>query len=522
MAIPGEIATSAPARAASAPAGAVLRAALGVLAGLAGVGAGQLLAAFLEPESAPLLAVGAAVVDLTPTPVKQWAISTFGDGDKVFLILVVGLVAAGLSALAGVVSRWSPTPGSVVLGALGAVCAIAAWTRPVATTLSAVPSVLAAVVAIVVLRQLLARRARMADSTGEEHALSRRGFLGLGGAAALLGVAGAATGQWIIATAQRAATIALPKPPAPLPPLAAGLETEVDGISPFQTPVTDFYRVDTALTVPAIDPGSWKLEIDGDVASPMTLTLEDLLQYEVIERDITMTCVSNDVGGPYVGSARWLGVRTSDVLAKVGIAPSVDQILSTDVDGMMISTPVQALTDGREALLAFAMNGEQLPRQHGFPVRLVTPGLYGFVGSTKWVTRLTATTYAKQTAYWTDREWDIDAPVLTAARIDTPKQHDTVAADKPLRIGGVAWAQGRGIAKVELRIDQGPWQEAILGPDAGIDYWRQWYVPWTPPKGKYWLQVRATDLSGETQTANRVPSFPGGATGWHTIPITAQ
>ena len=516
-AIAGDVASTT-----SAPAGPALRAGVGLVAGLTGLGAGQLLAAFIEPESSPPLAVGAAVVDLTPEPVKQWAISTFGSGDKLFLMLVVALVAAVLPAVAGLVSRWSPRPGSIVLGVLGGTCAIAALTRPVATFMSALPSAAAAIVAIVVLRRLLEVRARMADSVGEEHLLSRRRFLRLASAAAVLGAASAATGQWIISTAQRAATIVLPKPAMPLPPLPEGLESQIDGISSFRTPNDEFYRVDTALTVPAVDVNDWRLEIDGDVDTPLTLTFDDLLTYEVIERDITMTCVSNEVGGPYVGSARWLGVRTSDILAEVGIGSTVDQILSTDVDGMTISTPVQALTDDREALLAFAMNGEQLPRQHGFPVRLVTPGLYGFVGSTKWVTRLTATTYAKQSAYWTDRDWDTDSPVLTAARIDTPQGQDSLEAGQPSHIGGVAWAQGKGITRVEVRVDSEPWQEATLGPDAGIDYWRQWYVEWTPAKGSHNLQVRATDESGQTQTSTEVPSFPGGATGWHTIVVTAD
>ena len=517
MAIVDDVVSTIPASAST-----VLRAGIGLVAGFAGLGAGMLLAAFIEPESSPPLAVGAAVVDLTPEPVKQWAINIFGSADKLFLVIVVGLVAAAICAAAGVVSRWSPRPGAVVLGVLGGICAIAALTRPVATFLSALPSAATAVVAIVVLRKLLAQRARMADSKGEEHQLSRRGFLRLTSAAAVLGAAAAVTGQWIIATAQRAATIALPTPAMPLPPLATGLEKQIDGISAFQTPSREFYRVDTALTVPAVDPGSWKLEIDGDIDTPLTLTLDDLMGYEVIERDITMTCVSNPVGGPYVGSARWLGVRTSDILAKVGIHASVDQILSTDVDGMTISTPVQALTDDREAMLAFAMNGEQLPREHGFPVRLVTPGLYGFVGSTKWVARLTATTYAKQSAYWTDRDWDTDSPVLTAARIDTPKVRGSVEAGKATHIGGVAWAQGKGITKVEVRVGQQPWQQAMLGPDAGIDYWRQWYLDWTPTKGSNVIEVRATDETGYPQTSTKTTSHPGGSTGYHAITVTGD
>ncbi|MFV0532102.1 MAG: molybdopterin-dependent oxidoreductase [Cumulibacter sp.] len=499
-----------------------LAALLGIVAGIAGLGAAQLLAAFIEPESSPPLAVAAGVVDLTPGAVKQWAIDTFGSGDKLFLMVVVGVVAVAIAALAGLVSRWSRTPGAIVYVVLGVVCTSAALARPVATMLSALPSVVATVVAIVVLRALFAHRERLADSQGEEHQLTRRRFLQLSGAAAGLGVAAAATGQWIIASAQRAATIALPKPLKPLPPLPDGLEQQINGIASFRTGTDNFYRIDTALTVPSVNPDEWTLEIDGDVDKPLTLTFDDLLTYEIIERDITMLCVSNPVGGSYIGSARWLGVRVSDILDTVGIRDGVDQILSTDVDGMTISTPVQAFTDDREAMLAIAMNGEQLPREHGFPVRLVTPGLYGFVGSTKWVTKLTATTYKKDSAYWTDRGWVIDGRILPSARIDTPKGNALLPAGEATHIGGVAWAQQVGVAKVEVRIDEQEWQEATLGPDAGIDYWRQWYVDWTPSTGSHDIQVRATNADGETQTETVVSALPGAATGWHTIVVNAE
>ncbi|WP_228389070.1 molybdopterin-dependent oxidoreductase [Cumulibacter manganitolerans] len=509
------------------------RALAGVAAGVAGLGVGQLAAAAIEPESAPVLAVGASVVDLTPQPVKQWAIDTFGSSDKVFLLTVVGVVALVAFVVAGLVSRRTSRWGEVVLGALAVVCAVAAMTRPVATVLSLVPSAITGVVAVVVLRKLIPLLAAVSPRSSSERSseaerrgdatdaapATRRRFLQLGGAALAVGAVTLAAGQWIIATARTAARVVLPKAAQPLPPLPEGVP--IDGISPFRTPSADFYRVDTALTIPSIDPGSWRLEIGGDVEHPKTLSFEDLQKYEIIERDITMTCVSNPVGGEYIGSARWLGVRVSDVLKDVGIKDGVDQIFSEDVDGMTISTPVQALTDDREAMLAFGMNGEQLPREHGFPVRLVTPGLYGFVGSTKWVTKLTATTYAAKRAYWTERDWVTDAPVLTQSRIDTPQPLSAVNAGRETHIGGVAWAQGRGISKVEVRIDDGPWQQATMGPDAGIDYWRQWYLPWTPPKGTHTLTVRATDATGQVQTTDRAEPFPSGATGQQSIVVTA-
>lgn len=485
----------------------------GLVAGLTGLGVGQLTAAAVAPGSAPVLAVGSTVVDLTPQPVKQWAIETFGSGDKIFLLSVIAVVAAMLFVVAGLLSRAAAWRGAAVVVAVAGACLAAASSRPSATLWWVLPSLAAGAVAVAVLwllRGILDGAARSAEPV---EGSDRRRFLKVGGALAVAGAASLAAGQWLVVNAQRAARIALPRAAAPLPSLPTGLEDQVPGISPFQTPTGDFYRVDTALTVPSVDPDGWTLTVDGDVENPLTLDLDALAKYEVIERDITMTCVSNEVGGPYVGSARWLGVRVSDVLADAGLKPGVDQILSRDVDGMTISTPVEALTDDREALLAFGMNGVQLPRERGFPVRLVTPGLYGFVGSTKWLTSLTATTYAAKQAYWTERGWDTDGTIHTQSRIDVPKAFEKVTAGEATVIGGVAWAQGRGIAKVEVQVDEGPWQEATLGPDAGIDYWRQWYLPWTPQSGRQTLRVRATDTTGAEQTEQKAPPFPSGATG---------
>jgi DMSO/TMAO reductase YedYZ molybdopterin-dependent catalytic subunit len=283
-------------------------------------------------------------------------------------------------------------------------------------------------------------------------------------------------------------------------------------VSPFRTPTASFYRVDTNLTVPRVRVGSWALEIDGDVRSPFTLTYDELLAMPMIERDITLTCVSNEVGGGYVGAARWLGVRLTDVLDRAGVGTRSDQLLSTAVDGFTISTPLAVVRDGRDAMIAVGMNGEPLTDIHGFPARLVTPGLYGFVGATKWLTKLTLTTYAAQQSYWTQRQWATNAPIKTSARIDTPAPLSTVPPGRTV-IGGVAWAQHRGVGKVEVQIDGGAWQSAQLGPDAGIDYWRQWFVPWDATTGQHTLAVRATDLTGALQTDQRATPFPDGSSG---------
>ncbi|HEY1117741.1 MAG TPA: molybdopterin-dependent oxidoreductase [Acidimicrobiales bacterium] len=261
---------------------------------------------------------------------------------------------------------------------------------------------------------------------------------------------------------------------------------------------------------------------DGDVDRTVTITFDELLAMPMIERDITLTCVSNSVGGPYIGSARWLGVPLNDVLEMAGVGRRADQILSTDFDGMTISTPLDLATDGRDAMIVVGMNGKPLTREHGFPVRMLVPGLYGFISATKWLTRLTLTTYAEQDAYWTQRDWATDAPIKISARIDTPRAlADLDAGD--VVIGGVAWAQERdGIDRVQVRIDGGPWVDARLGPDGGENYWRQWFYPWKADGGSHRLAVRAVAGNGEAQTAVRAEPFPNGASGLHELIVNVS
>jgi DMSO/TMAO reductase YedYZ molybdopterin-dependent catalytic subunit len=330
--------------------------------------------------------------------------------------------------------------------------------------------------------------------------------------------AAGAIGQSLAAPPTLPVSFTLPKPVTPAPLLPTGIESKVKGVSPFRTPVGDFYRVDTALVIPRVDVSSWQLHIDGDVGQPVTLSFKQLLAMPMVEHDITLNCVSNPVGGPYISSARWLGVRTRDLLALAKVKPGTEQILSESVDGMTISTPIEALTDDRDAIIAVAMDGKPLPAEHGFPARMVTPGLYGYVGATKWVTRLTATTYAARQAYWTERGWAEKSNVKTQSRIDTPLGLRTYAHGR-IAVGGVAWAQGRGIKAVEVRVDQGPWQPATLGPDGGTDYWRQWYLLWDAAPGRHTLTVRATDGTGATQTDAVADPYPSGATGYHSVVV---
>ncbi|WP_181766940.1 molybdopterin-dependent oxidoreductase, partial [Streptomyces albidus (ex Kaewkla and Franco 2022)] len=290
------------------------------------------------------------------------------------------------------------------------------------------------------------------------------------------------------------------------------------------TPSKDFYRVDTALTVPRVDVSRWTLRVHGrGVRRPLTLTFDDLLDRKLIERHITLTCVSNQVGGSYAGNARWLGVPLADLLREAGVRPPsrggpADQLVARSVDGMTLGSPVETVMDGRDAMLAVGMNGEPLPFTHGFPVRMVVPGLFGYVSACKWLRELELTTFDDYDVYWVRRDWARDAPVKTQSRIDTPRP---LASLKPgtVQVAGVAWAQHRGIDRVEVRVDDGPWRRAELAAEDSRDTWRQWVWEWRATSGSHRLQVRATDRDGRTQTAERVGTVPDGATGRHSVVV---
>jgi len=496
----------------------------GILATLVGMAAGHLVAASTNPAASPVLTVGSTVIDLTPTPMKEWAIRTFGDDDKAVLVGSVMLGALVLAGVAGLLARRRFLLGAGVLVVLVASAAVMALLRPGATALDVLPAIAAGVVGVTALSWLVRLARREHGDRGEQAdravtAPSRRGVLLAAGALTAAAAALAGAGQWITARRTTPAAVSLPQPADPAPALPGDLRGKIPGISRLQTPTSSFYRVDTRLTLPIVDLDDWRLTIDGDVESELTFTYEDLLKLPMIERDITLTCVSNDVGGPYVGGARWLGVPLSDLLDRAKVGSRADQIFSTDVDGMTISTPLEMAMAEKDAMLAIGMNGDPLPQEHGFPARMVIPGLYGFISATKWITRMTLTTYDEKKAYWTGRGWATDAPIKIASRIDTPQSFSTIEGGDTF-IGGVAWAQTRGIGQVEVQVDGGAWQEAELGPEVGVDYWRQWYLPWTAEPGDHDLSVRATDLDGEVQTDAKAAPFPNGSSGRQRIIVT--
>ena len=505
----------------------------GVLAAIAGIAAAHLVAGLTNPAASPVLAVGSVVIDLTPTPVKEYAFAQFGTADKPILLATVTLVTLVAAAVAGALSRRRVWLGVAFIVLLTGLATAAAVLRPVATPSDAIPGVVAAVVglaALLGLRHALVRSQHPGTADEDGHELpatayptshdGRRQFL-IGAAGVTMGAAGAAAFGQKLSSADSVPQTRLPSPADAAPPFPRGVEGQVRGITPLRTSNSSFYRVDTNLTVPRVNANRWELEIGGMVERPMTISYPELMAMPMIERDITLTCVSNEVGGGYVGGARWQGVRLADLLDRVGVRSGADQLLSTAVDGFQIGTPMAVVRDGRDAMIAVGMNGKPLPAIHGFPARIVTPGLYGFVSATKWLARLTATTYAKDVSYWTERDWATEAPIKMSSRVDTPRPLSTIKAGMTA-IGGVAWAQRTGIAEVEVSIDDGPWQKTRLGPDVGLDYWRQWYLPWKATPGRHAVKVRATDRKGALQLSRRAKPFPNGSSGIQEVVVFVE
>ncbi len=502
---------------------------IGLVCGAVAIGVAQLVAGIVDPGSSPIIAVGRAAIDATPEWLKSFAIRTFGENDKAILLGGIGAVLTAVAALIGIAAVRRPNAGYVGLAIFGLIGAIAALTRPGAGAIDALPSVLGAVAGASMLwlfvRALSARPAAQhaePDRPTPKGIDRRRFFLTAAAGAAtavVAGGAGRAIARRFDANASRAA-VHIPSPTVSSAP-PAGADLDVPGLSSFITSNADFYRVDTALLVPAVKAEDWQLRIHGMVERELTLTFDQLMARPLIERDITLACVSNEVGGEYVGNARWLGTPVKDLLDEAGVDTAADQVVSRSIDGFTAGTPTTVLMDGRDAMLAIAMNGEPLPIEHGFPVRMVVPGLYGYVSATKWIVELELTTFGSFDAYWVKRGWAEQAPIKTQSRIDTPSSGTRVSAGT-VAVAGVAWAQHRGIQAVELRVDGGQWMPSELSVEDTVDTWRQWLVKWNATPGEHELQVRATDRMGEVQAEEHAPPFPDGATGYHTVVVQVR
>lgn len=490
----------------------------GVAAAAVALGVAQLVGIPFGARADARAAIGAAVVDLTPGPVKEWAIQALGTADKLFLAVAVLVAIAAIAAIAGTLETRRRPLGSAAIAAAGALGCFAVLSRPGATALDTIPTVAGAACGVAALRWLI-RRWGAEDSDHGEPDAGRRGLVMLSvlGFGVVSGVAGAVITRLVHSVAADRNSFALPRAHAPAPPIPPDVQPKGVELPSFITPSADFYRVDTALTVPQLSHGDWRLRIHGMVDREATYGFADLARFDVVENATTLTCVSNPVGGHLISTGIWTGYRVADLLAAAGVHPDADMVLSTSVDGFTAGTPVDALTDGRDALLAVALNGQPLPIEHGYPARLVVPGLYGYVSATKWVVDMELTRFDKAQAYWTRQGWAPRAPIKTQSRIDVPKGGQRVPLG-PVVFGGVAWAQNRGVRAVEVRIDNGAWQAAEPGASYSNETWRLWSFPWqAKDPGSHTITVRAIDNTGATQTGDRVPPAPDGATGWHTV-----
>lgn len=502
-------------------AGAITLASAGLLAAVAR------LLGFTQAESSPLVAIGSAFIDITPAWLKDWAITTFGTSDKLALLIGMGLTVCALCALLG----WCGAPESMggwarpilallIFAVVGVAAMLIIASRPQAGFVFALPTLLGTAAGMAALGRFWAA-ASVSPGSGQD--TSRRRILGWA-----LGTTVAGTATAIVADAGRGVAapvkpVALVVPavsdPVSVPP---GAQIATPGLTPYITPNSEFYRIDTALIPPRVDPNEWQLRVHGLVRRTITIDLPELLAQPMQESLTTLACVSNGVGGPLVGNAVWTGWPIRKLLARAEPLPEADMVLSMSVDGFTASTPLTALTDDRNAVLAVGMNAEPLPIEHGYPVRMVVPGLYGYVSATKWVIDLKVTRFADDVAYWTPRGWSPHGPIKMSSRIDVPS---TMAQVGPgvVPIAGVAWAQQRGISQVEVRISpqvggKGSWQQAELAEEPSIDSWRQWVWHWEVQEpGRYTVEVRATDGDGQVQTAQNAPPAPNGSSGHHTI-----
>lgn len=502
----------------------------GILSVGLGLLVGELLAGWFSPSVSPVTAVGASVIDSLPPGVKDAAIALFGTSDKLVFLIVMSVLIALLAALVGILESRRRHWGLVAIAVFGVLGIISVLSRAQGSATAAAAPLLVAIIAMVFLRLLIDRLilwrgtpAALPRSAADD--AGRRGFLqvlGVGAAGAVIAGLATAVVRGSVANYQAARQkLKLPMPRQAAPPIPAGAQLQVPGIQPLVIANPQFYRIDTALAVPLINPDDWQLKITGMVDREVSITMTELLAQPMIERYVTIACVSNEVGGSLIGNAKWLGWPVREFLARAGVKPGADMVLSRSQDGFTASTPIEALTDERDAMIAVGMNGELLPLEHGFPARLIVPGLYGYVSATKWVTELKVTTFAADLAYWSTRGWSERGPIKQSSRIDTPRSGAAVSTGA-LILAGSAWAQTKGISAVEVQVDGGQWQQAKLATGISKDTWVQWSASVDVPPGQHTLQVRSTDASGQVQSAEPAAPAPNGSSGYHSIRVSAK
>jgi DMSO/TMAO reductase YedYZ molybdopterin-dependent catalytic subunit len=498
----------------------------GIAAGAAALGAAELLAGVLPSAASPIVAIGDLIISLQPPGAKQFVVDLFGEADKLLLNLLIVAVALAAAAGLGLLARSRPTLARVGFVGFGLLALGAGLRDPLAAPITTlIVAVVAVGIALATLGWLVRLAASAAMPRAEMPAWGRRRFLVT--SASVVGVAAASglVGRTLLDRGRLNATPqvgSVPDPVATAAPLPDGAALDVAGVSPIVTPNADFYRIDTALIVPRPNLDTWRLRVTGMVDRPFELTYDELVAMPLHEQYVTIACVSNEVGENLVGNALWRGVRLKELLEQAGVQPAATQIVGRAVDGFTVGFPtVWALADERESLVAVAMNGESLPADHGFPARLIVPGLFGYVSATKWLAEIELTTLEAFDAYWIPLGWAKEAPILTQSRIDTPRDGSRVDPGT-VAVAGVAWAPDRGITAVEVQVDEDGWQPAELSTPISDATWVQFVHRWEATSGDHLLRVRATDGEGVVQTDERTRPDPDGARGHHTIRVTVS
>jgi DMSO/TMAO reductase YedYZ molybdopterin-dependent catalytic subunit len=515
--------------------------AIGLLSTFAGLAAAELVVGLVRGAVSPVVPVGQEVIDVVPPAVKDWAIDWFGTADKAVLILGTLLSLAVIGSIVGNLAvKGNRSAAYAVTAVVGLIGVFAVMMRPAPDFGRTLPPIVGTVASIAVVWWLSPRDlalARIDDAAGGEadheephHTVPRRNFIQAASTVGLVAVMAGGLGRILgrrFEVGDERAALQLPPPDDTVASVPVGdeagdaaMDFGLDEVESFVVPNHDFYRIDTALVVPQVPKDSWRLRIHGMVDNELELTFADLLERDQIERYITLSCVSNEVGGGLVGNARFQGVRMKDVLDEAGVQSGATQVVSRSIDGWNCGSPTSVIMDGRDAMLAIAMNGEPLPAEHGYPVRLVVPGLYGYVSATKWVTEIELTRWEDFDGYWVPRGWSKEGPVKTMARIDRPGSGRSYGpnGDAVIDIAGLAWAVHRGISRVEVSIDDGDWRECELAGVPSDDTWRQWRYRWTDfTPGEHNVRARAYDGDGVPQPEEPKPVAPDGAQGYHRV-----
>jgi len=499
-------------------------------AGMAAVavtlGITELFAGLFARVPSATASIGAIVIDLSPSWLESFAISVFGTLDK--LVLAIGIFAVAI-LIGGFLGRRSVTNPAPILGGFvgfGVLGVLAQLQEPGAEAGPVIAAMFVAaglgISAFYGFRKIFDPGETSFTDNDVNNIGRRRLLLGVASAVTVTAVS-VGVGRAMLRSrseAQRSSQI-LPTPVEAMADPTAAHDFDLGGVSPVVVSNDTFYRIDTALVVPAIDPDMWSLRIHGMVDDEVNLSYNDLRGLDQIERYATLSCVSNEVGGRLVGNALWTGVLLKDVLDMAGVRSGAEQVVGRSVDGWTAGFPVEFALDDREAMIAIGMNREILPTSHGFPARLVVPGLYGYVSATKWLTEIELTTWDAFDGYWIPRGWSKEGPIKTQSRIERPKHNSRIDAG-PFTLGGVAWAPTLGITAVEVQVDDGPWVLAELAESLSDNSWRLWKLDIDVAPGQHTARVRATDGTGYTQTSERSNPRPDGATGWHIVDFSTN